>query len=239
MAAVVGVAVWLQYWYWFPLLHFLSLAVTPTAVVGLTGDMKVAGAFELQCNSKPSWFAYPPPLEEKKDEGKGKVTTVELSTAAKAKAKAKAKAQAQAKPAGGAGAAAMDIDEGAGSAAAPAGGSESKAAEGGAPALPAASTAMDIDSGAGGPGEAATAAAGPGAAAAAAGEKKAEAEPSSFKLANPARVTPAQAKFISVPDGQRYVPVRKVRCRAIRRAVCTLRAFVFSCGNCTASACVL
>lgn len=208
MAAVVGVAVWLQYWYWFPLLHFLSLAVTPTAVVGLTGDMKVAGGFEMTCNSKPSWFAYPPPLEEKKDEGKGKVTTIELSTAAKAKAKAKAKAQAKAAASGGA---AMDIDEGAAAPAPPAvaggaitGAAESKTAEGGA-----AGAAMDIDSGSAAP----TATEAGGDAAAAAGEKKAEEkpEPSTFKLVNPARVTPAQAKFVSAAEGQRYMPVRKVR----------------------------
>ena len=35
MLGVVGMLVFTQYWYWFPLSHFLSLAFQPTAVIGL------------------------------------------------------------------------------------------------------------------------------------------------------------------------------------------------------------
>ena len=41
MQAVVGVAMFLQYWYWYPLTHFISLAFTPTAVIGLNKDLKM------------------------------------------------------------------------------------------------------------------------------------------------------------------------------------------------------
>jgi 26S proteasome regulatory subunit N2 len=34
MLGVVGMLVFTQYWYWFPLSHFLSLAFQPTAVIG-------------------------------------------------------------------------------------------------------------------------------------------------------------------------------------------------------------
>jgi 26S proteasome regulatory subunit N2 len=30
-----------QFWYWYPYTHFISLAFTPTAVVGLNHEMKV------------------------------------------------------------------------------------------------------------------------------------------------------------------------------------------------------
>jgi 26S proteasome regulatory subunit N2 len=40
---------------------------------------------EFRCNSKPSLFAYPPPLEEKKKESAGKVETAVLSIANKKK----------------------------------------------------------------------------------------------------------------------------------------------------------
>lgn len=41
MSAIVGLAVFTQFWYWYPLIHFVSLAFTPTAVIGLNKDLKV------------------------------------------------------------------------------------------------------------------------------------------------------------------------------------------------------
>ena len=41
MKTAVGLLVFCQFWYWFPLCHFLSLAFTPTAVIGLNADLKV------------------------------------------------------------------------------------------------------------------------------------------------------------------------------------------------------
>jgi 26S proteasome regulatory subunit N2 len=41
MAAVVGMAMFPQFWYWYPYIHFVSLAFTPTAVIGLAKDIKV------------------------------------------------------------------------------------------------------------------------------------------------------------------------------------------------------
>ena len=64
MMAVVGMLIFTQYWYWFPLAHFLSLAFTPSCVVALNEnlDMPVMG---VKSNAKPSTYGYPPPLEEK------------------------------------------------------------------------------------------------------------------------------------------------------------------------------
>jgi len=87
MTSAVGAALWLQHWYWFPMMHMFSLAITPTFTIGLNKDFKYPKNFEIQCNSKPSSFAYPKRLEEKKEEKKKRVETVTLSITAKNKAR--------------------------------------------------------------------------------------------------------------------------------------------------------
>ena len=86
MMAVVGMLIFTQYWYWFPLAHFLSLAFTPSCVIALNEnlDMPVLG---VKSNAKPSTYGYPAPLEEKKKEDKEKVATAVLSTTNKQKKK--------------------------------------------------------------------------------------------------------------------------------------------------------
>lgn len=87
MTSAVGCALWLQHWYWFPMMHMFSLAITPTYTIALNKDFKYPKGFEIQCNAKPSAFAYPKRLEEKKEEKKKRVETVTLSTTAKNKAR--------------------------------------------------------------------------------------------------------------------------------------------------------
>ncbi|KAJ3305800.1 proteasome regulatory particle base subunit [Kappamyces sp. JEL0829] len=86
--AIVGMALFTQFWYWFPLSHFLSLAFTPTGVIGLNKDL-AAPAFSFVSNAKPSLFAYPPMTKPPTVEVIEKVTTAVLSTTAKSKARAK------------------------------------------------------------------------------------------------------------------------------------------------------
>merc|ERR1711997_609404 len=86
MKAVVGMLVFTQYWYWFPLSHFLSLAFTPSCVIGLNENLDMP-VFKMKSNAKPSTYAYPAPLEEKKKEDKEKVATAVLSITAKQKKK--------------------------------------------------------------------------------------------------------------------------------------------------------
>jgi 26S proteasome regulatory subunit N2 len=105
MSSAVGLALWLQHWHWYPMMHMFSLALTPTYTVGLNKDFKFPKGFEIQCNSKPSVFAYPKKLEEKKEEKKKRVETVALSTTAKEKARL---ARKRAKEGG---SAAMDVDK--------------------------------------------------------------------------------------------------------------------------------
>merc|ERR1711963_496387 len=86
MMAVVGMLIFTQYWYWFPLSHFLSLAFTPSCVIGLNENLDMP-VMKIKSNAKPATYAYPPPLEEKKKEDKEKVATAVLSITAKQKKK--------------------------------------------------------------------------------------------------------------------------------------------------------
>ncbi|KAF2361483.1 Proteasome/cyclosome repeat [Trinorchestia longiramus] len=85
MTSVVGMFVFTQFWYWFPLAHFLSMAFTPTCLIGLNHELKMP-KMAFVSNAKPSTYGYPAPLEEKKKEVAEKVTAV-LSITAKAKKK--------------------------------------------------------------------------------------------------------------------------------------------------------
>merc|ERR1711915_1097397 len=101
MLGVVGMLVFTQYWYWFPLSHFLSLAFQPTAVIGLNKDLEMP-VIKFRSNAKPSTFGYPAPLEEKKKEDKEKVATAILSITNKQKKKEERKKKDEEK---------MDVDE--------------------------------------------------------------------------------------------------------------------------------
>ncbi|PPS10283.1 hypothetical protein GOBAR_AA10365 [Gossypium barbadense] len=60
VTAVVGLAVFSQFWYWYPLIYFVSLSFSPTALIGLNYDLRVP-RFEFLSHSKPSLFEYPKP----------------------------------------------------------------------------------------------------------------------------------------------------------------------------------
>lgn len=88
MPSIVGLFVFSQFWYWFPLSHFLSLSFTPTCIIGLNSDLKMPKT-QFRSNAKPSVYAYPEPLQPPKKEEKEKVSTAILSITAKAKARQK------------------------------------------------------------------------------------------------------------------------------------------------------
>ncbi|KAG2454480.1 hypothetical protein HYH02_001498 [Chlamydomonas schloesseri] len=185
--SVVGLAVFTQYWYWYPLLYFVSLAFAPSALIELNSDLKMPKA-SFTCNCKPSIFAYPPPLTAEVKEAKAKVPAAILSTTAKAAERQRKKAAEKEKAAGG----------GAASSSAPAGDAK-PAAEGG--------DKMETDEAAAAAADKDKAAAGAAGGDATAKDKK-EPEPSNYTMENPARVTPAQARFIALPAGGRWQPVR-------------------------------
>jgi 26S proteasome regulatory subunit N2 len=85
--AVVGLVLFLQHWYWYPLLNFLSLALTPTALIGVNENLKVPKSFQAISNAKPSLYKYPDFLKKEEGKEKEKVETAVLSTTAKVKAR--------------------------------------------------------------------------------------------------------------------------------------------------------
>lgn len=95
VTAVVGLAVFSQFWYWYPLIYFISLSFSPTAFIGLNYDLKVP-KFEFLSNAKPSLFEYPKPTTVPTATSAVKLPTAVLSTSAKAKARAKKEAEQKA-----------------------------------------------------------------------------------------------------------------------------------------------
>jgi 26S proteasome regulatory subunit N2 len=187
MTSAVGLALWLQHWHWYPMMHMFSLALTPTYTIGLNKDFKYPKGFEIQCNSKPSVFAYPKKLEEKKEEKKKRVETVTLSTTAKEKARL---ARKKAKEEG----TAMDVDKETEEKEKPA--EEETKPEG---------EAMEVEGEDG-------AEKSEDAEETEVGEKKKkkkrEPEPTSFRVKNPSRITTAQSAFCDFDLNQRYRPIR-------------------------------
>ena len=102
MAGIVGMAVFTQYWYWFPFTHFLSLSFSPTSIIGLDHDLEIPD-FKFHCATRPSLFDYPPEQEVQAEEGPALIATAILSTTAQAKRRAQKKERAQRRES-------MDID---------------------------------------------------------------------------------------------------------------------------------
>ena len=198
MTSAAGLVLWLQHWHWYPLMHMLSLAVTPTVTIGLNKDFKYPKKFEIQCNSKPSVYAYPKKLEEKKEVEKKRVETIELSATAKNKARlARKKAKEEAESGGGEGGsdAAMDVDkkEDAESKEDTSKDEKKDGAEG-----------MDVDDAKKDEEKKEDAEDGE----TKPKKKKREPEPTLFRISNPARITTAQANVCAFDLNQRYRPIR-------------------------------
>lgn len=87
--SIVGLVMFSQFWYWFPLAHFLSLSFTPTSVIAVRSKDLSIPKFELNCFAKPGVFDYPKLYEEEASKEVAKVATAVLSTTARAKARAK------------------------------------------------------------------------------------------------------------------------------------------------------
>ena len=89
--AAVGIIMALQFWYWFPLLHMLTLAFKPTCLLAIDENLALVPSFSFVSCAKPSQFAYHPKIEVATNEKSGKVSTAVLSTTNKVKARAAAK----------------------------------------------------------------------------------------------------------------------------------------------------
>lgn len=92
-SSVIGLAMFLQYWYWYPLSYCLSMALHPTALIGIDSTLRAPADFKVQCNCKPSLFAYPAPVAVEDRKTTEKLPTAVLSTTVRAKARAAKKAK--------------------------------------------------------------------------------------------------------------------------------------------------
>lgn len=187
MSAIVGMAVFTQYWYWFPFTHFLSLAFTPTSMTGVDHDLDVP-QLKLYCNARPSTFEYPPSMEVKQNEEPEKVKTAVLSTTAQAKRRKQAK-ERQARESD----EKMDLDDKA----------EDKQDAKTDEAAKEDTDKMDVDDAEGSKKDKDDATA---------KSKKREKEKVGFELDNMSRVLPPQLRYTSFVEGGRYAPVKKVSC---------------------------
>mmetsp|Transcript_62041 Transcript_62041/g.147835 ORF Transcript_62041/g.147835 Transcript_62041/m.147835 type:complete len:1013 (-) Transcript_62041:62-3100(-) len=179
MTAIVGMAVFCQYWYWFPLAHFLSGCFQPTCLIGLNKDLKMP-AVDFVSHTKPSMFDYPPMTEVKTIAAATKVATAILSTTAKTKARKGGKKEEEGEK--------MEVVK------------EEAAKEG---AEKADAMAEDSDVKTGDKKEEGEKKEGEGK------DAKKEKEPSTTTLSNPARVLPMQKKYVTMQAGSRYEPVSK------------------------------
>lgn len=84
----------MQHWYWYPLLNFLSLSLTPTALIGVNENLKVPKSFTFVSQAKPSTYKYPDFLKKEEGKEKERIETAVLSTTVKVKARAGRKAKA-------------------------------------------------------------------------------------------------------------------------------------------------
>jgi 26S proteasome regulatory subunit N2 len=184
MGGVVGMVLWLQHWYWYPLLNMISLSFSPTLLIGLNKDFNVPQNFSMLCKAPQSMFAYPK-QEEKKEDKKELVTTAVLSTTARVKAR---EARREAKKQGKIGSPGkMSQDD------APAATGPSLERVTSHMSTASALDTMSVEE------------------KAEEGTKAPRKEASSFILSNPDRVIPMQAKFLSIQHDQRYIPV-SARC---------------------------
>lgn len=189
MSGIVGMAVFTQYWYWFPLTHFLSLAFTPTSIIGVDQDLEIP-SFTVHSNTRPSMFDYPPEQEVKAEEAPEKVKTAILSTTAQAKRRKQAKERQARRES-------MDIDN------TPSTPKVDNAADGEKMETDEnvidTSKLADEKEGAEQDGEQRAESL----------RKKVEREKVGYELQNMSRVLPAQIKYISFTPEGRYQPVKK------------------------------
>jgi len=88
LSGIVGITVFLQYWYWYPYIHFISLAFTPTSIIAVNKNLQMP-KYMIKSNAPPSLFSYPPNITPPKEETVESLPTAQLSTTKKAEAKKK------------------------------------------------------------------------------------------------------------------------------------------------------
>lgn len=58
LSAVAGLVIFLQYWYWYPFLNFISLSLSPTAVIAVNKNLAMPN-YKIKSNARPSLYSVP------------------------------------------------------------------------------------------------------------------------------------------------------------------------------------
>jgi 26S proteasome regulatory subunit N2 len=89
MKSIIGMCLFTQYYYWFPMLHMLNLSVSPTFLYNLDDQLKLPKNYKMLSKAKPSIYAYHKEEEKDKKKKEVKAEAAVLSTHTRNKAKAK------------------------------------------------------------------------------------------------------------------------------------------------------
>jgi len=92
LSAIVGLTIFVQYWYWYPFLNYLSLALSPTAIIGINLNLEMPN-YKIKSNAKPSLFSYPPEMKQPKEKAVKALPTFQLSITKKTKKREEKKSE--------------------------------------------------------------------------------------------------------------------------------------------------
>ncbi|PXF44863.1 26S proteasome non-ATPase regulatory subunit 1-like [Gracilariopsis chorda] len=96
MTAIVGLAMFTQFWYWFPFVHFIGLTIKPSALICLNKDVKMP-KMKVQSNISEDVYAYVPSGPPEKTKEVASAPKAILSVTAKSLAREKRRAAARKK----------------------------------------------------------------------------------------------------------------------------------------------
>ena len=108
----VGLAMFVQYWYWYPLSYFFGVALTPSALIAVEPKELKTPRIELWCECRASLFKHPESVAAPLATTAKRAAAAVLSTTARAAARAREKERAKGLSNSAAAAAPMD-EEGA------------------------------------------------------------------------------------------------------------------------------
>ena len=102
MSAIVGMAMFTQFWYWYPLVHFIGLSIQPSALIAVNKDLKMP-KLKVMSNASEAIFAYVPsgPAEKQKELTRAPAAILSVTASSRirqAKKAAKRKAENSVEP---------------------------------------------------------------------------------------------------------------------------------------------
>lgn len=91
----VGLAMFVQYWYWYPLSYFFGVALSPAALIAVEPKELKVPKIELSCECRASLFRHPEPVAAPVASTAKRAAAAVLSTTARAAARRQEKERAK------------------------------------------------------------------------------------------------------------------------------------------------